>query len=262
MIRPFKKLKMNENTVDVDKLSSSGSNKSNTSSLSQANTCVTPVSILHELCARKGLTPKYETSQSEGAPHEANFNIRISVNVKHHLNPIVATGYGPSKKEAKQTAAKLMLDKLDGIFGETNTKLNHQDKKRNNGKSGAESKSPDGAASAGAGPNPKTIYYPRQKRINWLQNNKEENKEYLVICFDVELAFGNEVSEIYQIGAIASDEDKILINILPEGNIHWGVVKYAGTHVSTEFDKVTKRKYLWHSKKRKELSSVVSPIQG
>ena len=258
MIRPFKKLKMNENTVDVDKLSSSGSNKSNTSSLSQANTCVTPVSILHELCTRKGLTPKYETSQSEGAPHEANFNIRISVNVKHHLNPIVATGYGPSKKEAKQTAAKLILDKLDGIFGES-SKLNHQqDKKRNNTKTG-EKKSPDGATGANA----KTIYYPRQKRINWLQdNNMEENKDHLVICFDVELAFGNEVSEIYQIGAIASDKDKILINILPEGNIHWGVVKYAGTHVSTEFDKVTKRKYLWHSKKRKELSSVVSPIQG
>ncbi len=91
--------------------------------------------------------------------------------------------------------------------------------------------------------------------IQPLQGWKEQDKT-LVVCFDTESAFGNEISELYQIGALVNEQDQFSINILPVGQIHWGVVKYAGTNVSTEIDKTTKRKYLWHSKQRKELDTV------
>ena len=54
----------------------------------------------------------------------------------------------------------------------------------------------------------------------------------LMVCFDIETAEGSELSEIYQIGAISSLQDKILVNMLPQGKIHWGVTKYAGTNVT------------------------------
>ena len=66
----------------------------------------TPVSLLQELYVRKGITPKYDLVQIEGAVHEPTFKYRVSV------GDLVATGCGQSKKKAKHTAAKCMLDKL------------------------------------------------------------------------------------------------------------------------------------------------------
>lgn len=126
---------------------------------------------------------------------------------------------------------------------------------------------------------------PKQKFKNAAKNNekgtkrrhiKEEKKLYycpsevkfqkrgqiLVVCFDVETAFGNEISEIYQLGAVVNAEDKFIFTILPQGTIHWGVVKFAGTNVSTEFDEKTGEKFLWHCKQRKKLDHVSTPIQG
>ena len=100
----------------------------------------------------------------------------------------------------------------------------------------------------------KIVYLPKPGKLQWTE-------KALIVCFDLELAFGNEASEIYQIGAMATENDKILINILPEGNIHWGVVKYAGTYVSTEIYRTTNTKYLWHSKQKQILPSV-SPVEG
>ena len=121
-------------------------------------------------------------------------------------------------------------------------------------------KNPENGQKPGQPKVEKTIVnYPPVKKLDW--NLRECKPKVLVVCYDLELCLGNEASEIYQIGAIASKDDKILINILPEGTIHWGVVKFAGTNVSTEFDRQNGRKYLWHLKKREEIPST-SPKEG
>ena len=66
----------------------------------------TPVSLLQELYVRKGITPKYDLVQIEGAVHEPTFKYRVSV------GDVVATGSGQSKKKAKHEAAKAILTKL------------------------------------------------------------------------------------------------------------------------------------------------------
>merc|ERR1739844_542444 len=87
-----------------DDTSSTISGKSSVSSASSAQK--TPVSLLQELYVRKGITPKYDLVQIEGAVHEPTFKYRVTV------GELVATGEGQSKKKAKHTAAKQMLDKL------------------------------------------------------------------------------------------------------------------------------------------------------
>ncbi|XP_031350712.1 interferon-inducible double-stranded RNA-dependent protein kinase activator A homolog isoform X3 [Photinus pyralis] len=69
----------------------------------------TPVSVLQELLSRRGITPKYELVQIEGAIHEPIFRYRVFLS-----SEFVATGTGRSKKEAKHAAAKNLLDLLIG----------------------------------------------------------------------------------------------------------------------------------------------------
>jgi len=68
----------------------------------------TPVSLLQELYVRRGMTPKYDLVQIEGAVHEPTFKYRVTV------GEFVATGCGQSKKKAKHSAAKAILDRLLG----------------------------------------------------------------------------------------------------------------------------------------------------
>ncbi len=80
----------------------------------------TPVSLLQELYVRRGITPKYDLVQIEGAVHEPTFKYRVTV------GEFVATGCGQSKKKAKHTAAKAVLDKIrqsqqKGIKGLSNS---------------------------------------------------------------------------------------------------------------------------------------------
>ena len=72
------------------------------------------------------------------------------------------------------------------------------------------------------------VYMPQQNKIDL----DLDPSKVLMVCFDIETAEGSELSEIYQIGAISSLQDKILVNMLPQGKIHWGVTKYAGTNVT------------------------------
>ena len=71
-----------------------------------ANIPKTPVSLLQELYVRKGITPKYDLVQIEGAVHEPTFKYRVTV------GDLVSTGCGQSKKKAKHSAAKGMIEKL------------------------------------------------------------------------------------------------------------------------------------------------------
>ncbi len=66
----------------------------------------TPVSLLQELYVRRGITPKYDLVQIEGAVHEPTFKYRVTV------GEFVATGCGQSKKKAKHSAAKAVLERI------------------------------------------------------------------------------------------------------------------------------------------------------
>ena len=82
----------------------------------------TPVSILQELLSRRGITPSYELVQIEGAIHEPTFRYRVSFNDKEV--PFTAMGAGRSKKEAKHSAARALIDKLTGVqLPETNSSV-------------------------------------------------------------------------------------------------------------------------------------------
>ena len=74
-----------------------------------ANIPKTPVSLLQELYVRKGITPKYDLVQIEGAVHEPTFKYRVTV------GDLVSTGCGQSKKKAKHSAAKAMIEKLKAL---------------------------------------------------------------------------------------------------------------------------------------------------
>jgi len=64
----------------------------------------TPVSLLQELCMRRGIQPKYELMPIEGAVHEPTFVYQV------HVREFKASGAGTSKKKAKHAAAKAVLD--------------------------------------------------------------------------------------------------------------------------------------------------------
>lgn len=51
----------------------------NLQSLAAALPCKTPVSLLQELCMRRGISPKYDLLQIEGAVHEPTFVYRVTV---------------------------------------------------------------------------------------------------------------------------------------------------------------------------------------
>ena len=48
----------------------------------------TPISYLQELCTKRGITPQYDLLASEGAVHEPNFIMKVTV------GEIVANGKG------------------------------------------------------------------------------------------------------------------------------------------------------------------------
>lgn len=67
---------------------------------------MTPVSVLQELCAKKGVTPQYDTIGQEGDSHQPIFTIRCIAGGS------MGSGQGHSKKDAKQAAAKDLLEQL------------------------------------------------------------------------------------------------------------------------------------------------------
>uniref|UniRef100_T1P7W9 Double-stranded RNA binding motif protein n=1 Tax=Musca domestica TaxID=7370 RepID=T1P7W9_MUSDO len=105
-----KKEKITELTAATGKLAIEESLK-----LTDANGIAmkTPVSLLQELLSRRGITPSYELVQIEGAIHEPTFRYRVSFNDKDV--PFTAMGAGRSKKEAKHSAARALIDKLTGV---------------------------------------------------------------------------------------------------------------------------------------------------
>ena len=93
-------------TADTDTTEGNNGRTSTTSSSSSAPVAKTPVSLLQELYVRRGITPKYDLVQIEGAVHEPTFKYRVTV------GDFVATGTGQSKKKAKHAAAKSVLEKM------------------------------------------------------------------------------------------------------------------------------------------------------
>ena len=101
-----------EASVSSSAVESAPRSSSPASSSSTASAAIkTPVSLLQELYVKRGITPKYDLVQIEGAVHEPTFKYRVTV------GDFVATGCGQSKKKAKHTAAKSMLDKIKSSVG-------------------------------------------------------------------------------------------------------------------------------------------------
>ncbi|XP_023336906.1 RISC-loading complex subunit tarbp2 isoform X2 [Eurytemora carolleeae] len=67
-----------------------------------------PVGALQERFQSRGITPVYRVVQAAGASHAPTFSFQVI------LGELTATGAGSSKKQAKHSAARAMLDKLDG----------------------------------------------------------------------------------------------------------------------------------------------------
>ncbi|EAT34011.1 AAEL013721-PA [Aedes aegypti] len=69
----------------------------------------TPITVLQEVLTRRGIYPQYDFIQPDAAVHDGTFRYRVSYQDKE------AMGTGKSKKEAKQAAAKSLIDKLAGV---------------------------------------------------------------------------------------------------------------------------------------------------
>lgn len=91
----------------------------------------TPVSLLQELCMRRGISPKYDLLQIEGAVHEPTFVYRVTV------GEFTANGSGQSKKKAKHAAAKAVLDIIIHGSAPNPTSTNLTAPHTNNGSEGA-----------------------------------------------------------------------------------------------------------------------------
>nr|CAH8848904.1 unnamed protein product [Trichobilharzia regenti] len=74
--------------------------------MSAISTHRTPISILQEVCVKKGITPIYELVSSEGPIHEPLYVFLCTA------GPFSATSRGASKKRAKHQASYLILLKM------------------------------------------------------------------------------------------------------------------------------------------------------
>lgn len=83
----------------------------------------TPVSLLQELYVKQGVTPQYDLVQIEGQVHEPTFKYRVTV------GNFMATGTGQSKKKAKHSAAKSVLEKIMGAQQRIAAAVNHEEAK-------------------------------------------------------------------------------------------------------------------------------------
>jgi len=77
-----------------------------------------PVGFLYERYQSSGVSPLYEVEMAHGQAHAPIFKCVLTVPEGHKV-----TSTGSSKKMARNTAAKMMLDKLDGREGKENMVL-------------------------------------------------------------------------------------------------------------------------------------------
>jgi len=73
-----------------------------------------PVGFLYERYQSSGVSPLYEVVMSRGQAHAPIFTAKLTVPQGH-----VVTATGSSKKIAKNLAAKMMLDKLEEVEGQS-----------------------------------------------------------------------------------------------------------------------------------------------
>lgn len=65
-----------------------------------------PITLLHEICARNGLTASYQLLSTEGSVHEPTFKFAVTV------SDVSAIASGQSKKKARHAAAREIIEKL------------------------------------------------------------------------------------------------------------------------------------------------------
>jgi len=67
-----------------------------------------PISVVHEMAMKRGLSVKFEVVREEGPPHNKVFTVMCSLGGEE----CAAEGQGPTKQAAKKTASELMIEKL------------------------------------------------------------------------------------------------------------------------------------------------------
>lgn len=82
-----------------------------------------PVGFLYERYQSSGVSPLYEVVMSRGQAHAPIFTAKLTVPQGH-----VVTATGSSKKIAKNLAAKMMLDKLEEVEGQSKVVQNTKKK--------------------------------------------------------------------------------------------------------------------------------------
>lgn len=68
-----------------------------------------PISIVHEMAMKRGLTVQFEVLKEEGPPHMKVFTVKCQV------GEMDTVGEGPTKQAAKKTSSELMIAKLKEI---------------------------------------------------------------------------------------------------------------------------------------------------
>jgi hypothetical protein len=94
------------NGVSINAASAGAASVSTNGVMAHSMPTKTPISVLLECCAQRGLTPTYNLIANEGVVHEPIFVYRVVV------GEIVASGKGPSEKKAKHCAAQDALEKI------------------------------------------------------------------------------------------------------------------------------------------------------
>jgi double-stranded RNA-binding protein Staufen len=93
--------------VELKKLAESGSlNGSGENGVSMENK--SPISVVHEMAMKRGMTVKFEVAREEGPPHNKIFTVVCAMGG----DECTAEGQGPTKQAAKKTASELMIEKM------------------------------------------------------------------------------------------------------------------------------------------------------
>jgi len=85
-----------------------------------------PVGFLYERYQSSGVSPLYEVTLNRGQAHAPIFEAVLTVPEGHKV-----VAQGSSKKIAKNVAAKMMLDKLDGKSEQTSSRVTSDDANNN-----------------------------------------------------------------------------------------------------------------------------------
>ena len=177
-----------------------------------------PISILMEYAAKRGLNPEFKWLEAEQNKQTQEWTFTCFVK----LNSIEAIGKGSNKKKAKHVASQNLLVELEKSVPSAT-------KSADLNSNFAENVIQTNKAT--------TVFAPLLKKLVKLESP-------LVIVYDLEFAVARQFGEIFQIGAVSSLDDKFDVNILPKGDLDWRVIHKLKMDVDIETDSNSGERYM------------------